>query len=57
MPVAGTLMIEPTESESLDELDRFEAMIGIRDEILLKRVNRLKMIIYLKMPLIALILL
>ena len=33
-PVAGTLMIEPTESESLDELDRFcEAMIGIRDEI------------------------
>jgi len=33
-PVAGTLMIEPTESESLDELDRFcEAMIGIRKEI------------------------
>ena len=33
-PVAGTLMIEPTESESLDELDRFcEAMIGIREEI------------------------
>ena len=33
-PVAGTLMIEPTESESLAELDRFcEAMIVIREEI------------------------
>jgi glycine dehydrogenase len=33
-PVAGTLMIEPTESESKDELDRFcEAMIAIRAEI------------------------
>jgi len=33
-PVAGTLMIEPTESESKDELDRFcEAMIAIRGEI------------------------
>ncbi|MDP2809727.1 MAG: aminomethyl-transferring glycine dehydrogenase [Rhodocyclaceae bacterium] len=33
-PVAGTLMIEPTESESKAELDRFiEAMISIRDEI------------------------
>ena len=33
-PVPGTLMIEPTESESLMELDRFiEAMISIRDEI------------------------
>ena len=33
-PVAGTLMIEPTESETLAELDRFcEAMIAIRDEI------------------------
>ncbi len=33
-PVAGTLMIEPTESESLAELDRFiEAMIKIRSEI------------------------
>jgi glycine dehydrogenase len=33
-PVAGTLMIEPTESESLAELDRFcDAMIAIRDEI------------------------
>ena len=33
-PVAGTLMIEPTESESLAELERFcEAMIEIREEI------------------------
>ncbi|MDN7139577.1 aminomethyl-transferring glycine dehydrogenase [Pseudomonas sp. JQ170] len=33
-PVAGTLMIEPTESESKEELDRFcEAMIRIREEI------------------------
>lgn len=33
-PVAGTLMIEPTESESREELDRFiEAMIGIKTEI------------------------
>ena len=33
-PVAGTLMIEPTESESLEELDRFcDAMISIRKEI------------------------
>ncbi len=33
-PVPGTLMIEPTESESLHELDRFcEAMITIREEI------------------------
>ena len=33
-PVAGTLMIEPTESESLAELDRFcDAMIAIRAEI------------------------
>ena len=33
-PVAGTLMVEPTESESLDELDRFcAAMIAIRAEI------------------------
>jgi glycine dehydrogenase len=32
-PVAGTMMIEPTESESLEELDRFcDAMIAIRDE-------------------------
>jgi glycine dehydrogenase len=33
-PVAGTLMVEPTESESLAELDRFcDALITIRDEI------------------------
>ncbi|MFC3650973.1 aminomethyl-transferring glycine dehydrogenase [Dyella humi] len=33
-PVAGTLMVEPTESESQHELDRFiDAMIQIRDEI------------------------
>jgi glycine dehydrogenase len=33
-PVAGTMMIEPTESESKAELDRFcDAMIAIRDEI------------------------
>jgi glycine dehydrogenase len=33
-PVAGTLMVEPTESEDLAELDRFcEAMIKIREEI------------------------
>ena len=34
-PVAGTVMIEPTESEAKAELDRFcDAMIGIREEIL-----------------------
>jgi glycine dehydrogenase len=33
-PVAGTMMIEPTESENLDELDRFiSAMVSIRAEI------------------------
>jgi glycine dehydrogenase len=33
-PVGGTLMVEPTESEPLQELDRFiEAMISIRGEI------------------------
>ena len=33
-PVAGTLMVEPTESETKAELDRFcEAMLGIREEI------------------------
>jgi glycine dehydrogenase len=33
-PVAGTIMIEPTESESLGELDRFcDAMLAIRKEI------------------------
>ncbi|HMM55384.1 MAG TPA: aminomethyl-transferring glycine dehydrogenase [Candidatus Desulfobacillus sp.] len=38
-PVAGTIMIEPTESEPKDELDRFvEALISIREEI--RRVER-----------------
>jgi len=38
-PVPGTLMVEPTESETLDELDRFiTAMIAIREEI--RRVER-----------------
>ena len=33
-PVPGTMMIEPTESENLEELDRFcEALLAIRDEI------------------------
>ena len=33
-PVANTLMIEPTESESKEELDRFvEALVSIREEI------------------------
>ena len=33
-PVAGTLMVEPTESECKAEIDRFcEAMISIREEI------------------------
>ncbi len=33
-PVAGTIMVEPTESESVEELDRFcDAMIAIRKEI------------------------
>lgn len=33
-PVSGTLMVEPTESEDQQELDRFcEAMISIREEI------------------------
>ena len=33
-PVAGTIMIEPTESESREELDRFtEALLVIREEI------------------------
>jgi len=33
-PVAGTLMVEPTESESIEELDRFcDAMLAIRAEI------------------------
>jgi glycine dehydrogenase len=38
-PVPGTLMVEPTESETLDEIDRFiDAMIAIREEI--RRVER-----------------
>jgi glycine dehydrogenase len=38
-PVAGTLMVEPTESETLGEIDRFiDAMIAIREEI--RRVER-----------------
>jgi len=38
-PVAGTLMVEPTESETREELDRFiDAMIAIREEI--RRVER-----------------
>jgi glycine dehydrogenase len=33
-PVAGTLMVEPTESENLEEIDRFiDAMLAIRSEI------------------------
>lgn len=33
-PVAGTIMVEPTESESKEELDRFcEALIAIREEV------------------------
>ena len=40
-PVAGTLMVEPTESESLGELDRFcEAMIAIHAEALALRDGR-----------------
>jgi glycine dehydrogenase len=50
-PVAGTLMIEPTESEDKQELDRFcDALVSIRHEIaeieegkMDKRVNPLKM--------------
>jgi glycine dehydrogenase len=38
-PVAGTLMVEPTESEAQVELDRFcDAMLAIREEI--RRVER-----------------
>ena len=33
-PIAGTLMVEPTESESKEELDRFcDALLSIREEI------------------------
>lgn len=52
-PVAGTLMIEPTESEDLQEMDRFcDALIIIRKEIkdiedgnMDKRINPLKVVI------------
>ena len=41
-PVPGTLMIEPTESESLKEIDRFcDAMLAIREEISAIETNRL----------------
>ena len=41
-PVPGTLMVEPTESETLAELDRFiNAMIAIREEIRQGRKRRL----------------
>jgi glycine dehydrogenase len=41
-PVSGTLMIEPTESESKEELDRFiDAMITIREEIALVEQGKL----------------
>jgi len=41
-PVPGTLMIEPTESESLYEIDRFcNAMLAIHEEILAVASNRL----------------
>jgi len=40
-PVAGTMMIEPTESEDLPELDRFcDAMISIRKEIDATHIDR-----------------
>ena len=40
-PVANTLMVEPTESETLEELDRFiDAMIAIREEIRADRNRR-----------------
>jgi len=41
-PVAGTLMVEPTESESLEELDRFcDAMIAIHGELVAVEEGRL----------------
>ncbi|MFN3979556.1 MAG: glycine dehydrogenase (aminomethyl-transferring), partial [Caldilinea sp.] len=41
-PVAGTLMIEPTESESLAELERFcQAMIQIHGEIMAVKEGRI----------------
>ena len=52
-PVSGTLMVEPTESESKEELDRFcEAMISIYNEIMMIRDgNLILMIIQSKMHL------
>ena len=42
-PVPGTLMIEPTESENLEEIDRFcNAMINIRGEINKNNIELLK---------------
>ncbi|MEP4148328.1 MAG: aminomethyl-transferring glycine dehydrogenase [Halioglobus sp.] len=42
-PVAGTLMVEPTESESLFELDRFcDALIAIKQEIEAVQAGKLK---------------
>ena len=42
-PVAGTLMVEPTESENLAELDRFcDAMIAIAGEIARVGVRRVR---------------
>ncbi|MEO0454262.1 MAG: aminomethyl-transferring glycine dehydrogenase [Verrucomicrobiota bacterium] len=41
-PVAGTLMVEPTESESLEELDLFcEAMLKIHEEIMAVKQNQI----------------
>ena len=50
-PVPGTLMIEPTESESLEELDRFiDAMVKIRGKFSKSKLGRLiQKIIRLKM--------
>ena len=40
-PVAGTLMVEPTESETLEEIDRFcDAMINIRGRDRQDRIRR-----------------
>jgi glycine dehydrogenase len=42
-PVAGTMMVEPTESESKEEIDRFcDAMIAIRNEIKEIEAGRMK---------------
>lgn len=50
-PVHGALMVEPTESENKDELDRLcDALLSIREEIKkLKVVNGIKLIIRLRM--------